>query len=398
MADGGLPADEACDLLNARRCDALERCGLLTGAGVATCIEVLGRTWCGPTTWPGHVAGGALRYDATMARECADAFLTHACADFATLPEACGKFLGPNVGLRAPCFDGFTECTDGVCRGAACPRTCQPRGLTGEVCALDADCRSTLFCRLSSTTPGVGQCQPWAQVGDACDMNTRCMQGLVCAQNQCQSPPTAGAACPLGFCDEQAQCVSSGDAGLCLARHGQGAQCLPGECLPGLVCDAVSGLCVPAVVDQAGLPCTQQQQCPAPTTCVGAQPASPGTCRAPLPRGTACARDSECVAQLACLPADGGRTCAARLPAGSRCSTDRWCQLDATCTGGQCQPLPGAGEPCSGACRVGTCAANARDGGQVCVPWLGPGATCGDDAQCESRRCVMGSCLTQCTP
>jgi hypothetical protein len=398
--DGGLKLDLACALLNARRCAALERCGLVGSAALGTCVDTLTQTWCGPTTWPAHVAQGALRYDPLVARQCADAFLTSTCANSGTLPEACGRFLLPNAGLRAACFDGFAECTDGVCRGAACPRTCQARGLVGEVCASDTDCQPTFFCRLSTTTAGVGQCQPWLRESDSCDLNSKCAQPLVCAQNKCQRLPTTGQPCPLGLCDEVSQCVSAVDGGQCIARADLAMPCTAGSCLPDLVCDPQRGVCLPAAVAVAGDPCTLLQSCPAANSCVGAQSSSPGVCTAPLVAGAACQHDDECAVELACVTVDGGRACGRRLAWGAACTTDRACQLDATCTGGVCTRAPGPGEACTDRCRVGTCVANpnADAGGRLCAPWLGPGVACVEDGQCESRRCVSRRCLTACVP
>lgn len=397
-SDAGLPQGAACALLNVRRCEALARCGLLNDGGVGACETTLARTWCGPGTWPPHVAAGALRYDGVAAKSCADDLLVRPCSSLDELPASCLGFLRPAAGLRALCFDGFAECTDGVCRGAACPRTCQPRGLMGEVCASDADCRTTLYCRLSTTTPGVGQCEPWGQTGDGCDPSTKCANPLVCAQNVCKPLPVTTETCLLGQCSSDALCQVTADAGVCVHRPSVGEACMPSQCQAGLVCDTISAKCVAQVVDVAMAPCTVQQQCSGTQACVGASVATPGRCRAPLVSGETCTRDLECAPELACLPTDGGRACGRRLEAGSACSTDRWCQVDAVCRSGLCKTLPGPGEPCTDKCRVGTCLSNTVDGGLVCGPFLGPGAHCTEDSQCESQKCALGTCLTQCTP
>ncbi len=400
VTDAGLAPLDACAQLSAQRCDYLERCGLVDAAQRQTCLDHFEASWCGPSTWPLHVAIGALRFDARQAAACAASFSTRACADFDSLPVACTSFLEPNAGLGAPCFDGFNDCLDGVCRGAVCPRRCQPKGLSGEVCGVDDDCRSGLFCRLSTTTLGVGQCSPFATENEACDDFTRCAVGLWCTGGTCHVLPAAGAACLMGRCDDASTCSNATlDGGVCVPRRGPDAPCsTSAQCLGDLRC--LNGLCRPATLTDAGA-CYRGQQCPGGLVCVGASPAAAGSCVGALGLGQPCALDEECDADLACVPGDGGRVCGTRRPASGACTSPRDCQVDAVCVQGSCAPLPTTSEPCglTRACLDAVCAASPLVANEfLCVPLLGPGQTCGLDNECASGRCVQGLCLTACTP
>ncbi|HEY0882952.1 MAG TPA: hypothetical protein VGD87_15530, partial [Archangium sp.] len=99
--DGGLSVAEACPVLNARRCDYLARCGLIedTAQAKQECARGLEVNWCGPLTWPAHVAKSALKYDPLRAEACADSFLTRSCDEWSTLSDSCNRFLAPRVPL-----------------------------------------------------------------------------------------------------------------------------------------------------------------------------------------------------------------------------------------------------------------------------------------------------------
>ena len=402
-SDGGLPLDGACDVLNHERCAYLQRCGLIGASGgeLERCEARLVATWCGPSTWPSRVVPpiNTLRYDGRLAQDCATAFASRSCAEFATLPDSCGAFLRPAANLRQACYDGFQECVEGVCRGAACPRTCQARGVSTEVCRQDSDCVARLFCRPSTTTPGIGTCTAYAGIDEPCDTDTRCLEGLWCQMSQCRQLPMAGAACLYGRCDELSWCELSLDGGTCLPKKNRGAGCLPGQCLPELVCGALSGVCEPRVLDQAGAPCTWEQTCPAGTVCVGWTQGAPGSCELPHGEGDDCTHHEDCLAHLACLESDGGRTCQRRLEKDAACDESRACGLQAACVQGRCVELKPPGESCdeTGACLWGPCV-DAGTAGFKCAGPLGPGGACTTGADCASGRCEMGSCLAPCTP
>lgn len=403
--DGGLPVALACETLNWRRCEYLSRCGLIgsDAASVNRCLTAMNATWCGPTTWLPRVSPlvNTLRYDAARAQVCADSFPTRACGEWETLPDSCTSFLLPNAGQTQSCYDGYQECLEGVCRGAACPRTCQPKGVTTDVCRVDSDCRSGLFCRPSTTTPGIGACTAFAVAEEACDSNTRCSENLWCVMNVCRRLPQAGDACLLNRCDDYAWCMSDADGGVCAPRKNRGAACSPGQCLPDLVCGSMTGVCEPVQLTQPGSPCTAQQRCPAGTVCVGLTANTPGLCQMPVGLGGGCVTSDDCRADLACLQGDGGLECGPRRAPGDECSTPRDCQAWNTCLARRCVQMPMLGEACGATreCRTGTCLlVPDSDAGYLCAPLLGPGTTCQSNAQCESGRCESGMCLASCTP
>jgi hypothetical protein len=403
--DAGLTASAACTVLNSKRCEYLRQCGLIAADDDATrdCILWLTATWCGPSLWPARVipSVGTLKYDGVQAQACAEGFVGRACSDYESLPVACSRFLAPNAYTRQSCYDGYQECTEGVCRGAACPRTCQPRGAEGEVCRLSTDCRSGLYCRISNTAAGIGLCTAFGTLDAGCDNEQPCGPTMACISGQCQFPPRVNAPCPALVCETQAWCNSTPDGGYCFPRGDQGDTCSDDvQCLDGLLCDAVRSTCEPKVLSTAGALCGTRQSCPTATACIGATSSSLGTCGVPRVEGEPCAVSSECTAHLACRRAnDGGYVCGARAQSGQSCAFDRDCRVLSRCRLGTCVDLPGTGESCAEAqaCLWGPCATVA-DAGSICVERYGPGALCQGDSDCASEKCVAGRCLAACAP
>lgn len=402
--DGGLPVKLACGVLTSRRCTALQRCGLIGGSDDAlrACEAFYTTTWCGPTQWTSRVdpSVATLRYDGVKAAACADGLLGRACADVTTLPDACDRFLSPNAQLHQSCYGGgFTECAQGVCRGAACPRTCQARGLPGEVCATDSDCAASYTCRPTST-PGVGQCAAWGKAGDACSSTLPCGAGLGCFSDVCVVLPTSGEACPQGRCDDTSWCASGADGGLCEPRRNRGVACTDDvQCMPTDLCETLSGLCAAVTLKQAGATCGPRQECPTGMACIGLTPTAQGTCLALRKAGEACGQSSDCEAHLACGPADGGHACQPRGLAGAHCDTERDCGPFLACISQACTALSAPGQSCATArrCLWGVCL-EVGDAGLTCYEPQGPGAACTVDGDCASARCVRGACLASCVP
>ncbi len=410
-SDAGLPLTAACSTLDAARCAYLTRCGLV-GEGdpeQSECLAWLQATWCGPGNWPTmvnpHVA--TLRYDGVAAQACADALAAQACEGFDTLPSPCASFLVPNTLLNQSCYDGYDECVQGgstgtaVCRGAACPRTCQPLGLANEACRLDSDCRSDLFCKLTSVTVGTGLCTPRGAVGQLCASDSPCASGLKCVSGQCVDPPQSGMACLGTVCASGSYCLSTSDGGVCSLRNGLGVPCTDDvQCQSGLICQLVTGLCAPQALTMTGSACSLAQSCPAGNTCVGVTATALGQCQAPLDAGAPCVSSSDCSSYHACTNADGGiqRFCGPRQPEGGRCTEDRECQLFDLCRQSSCVALPSRGASCAVTrlCLAGPCVG--FDGGYLCVDPLGAGASCAKDSDCASQRCVSGQCLPSCNP
>jgi Dickkopf N-terminal cysteine-rich region len=390
--DGGLVAGDACKTLNASRCQYLE-----------ACQKAFEATWCGPLTWPSHVAAGALRFDAVKAQSCAQAFVTQACLEWDTLPDSCNTFLKPRVPLGQPCYDGYLECADGVCRGNFCPRTCQPRAVLDETCTSDTDCRTGLFCRFPSFTSASGTCSNYTTVGGTCDgtSTNRCIDGLRCINAVCRELPIAMQSCLDGACSAQTWCDPVAlDGGLCVARKTEGTRCVGDECESGLLCEPLSSTCQRLVLSR-GDACTALQRCPAGTACLNSSPTVAGICEASLPVGASCTASSDCEAHLACLDADGGRTCQIRASTSASCVTLRDCRASAICQQGQCVELPLPSESCAETkvCRWGLCREVASiDGGAVCGALLSAGQACSINEQCASGTCDKGTCLARCVP
>lgn len=402
--DAGLPEKNACAILDMRRCDYYARCGLIDSTDTARrdCTAFLAATWCGPSKWPARVDVGTLLYDPLAGQACADAFTTRACDKFQTLPTACDQLVKPNVASMQPCYDGYVECLDSsqVCRGAACPRTCQDKGQLNDVCQRDSDCKTSLYCKLSAQATGSGTCQMFGTVNTLCGNGEPCGPGLKCVLAKCTAPPGEGMPCPMGVCDDQSWCQSTADGGTCVQRQMQGSSCTDDvHCLPGLICQMMQ--CTPKVVTEMGAECSDRQSCPPGTVCVGATTMQLGHCLPPLMESTACISTDDCQAQLACTSADGGlgMSCATRSPNGASCTVDRDCELYSRCLGNLCTRLPYTGQDCTAtqACLFGPCVGSA-DGGSICADRFGPGAQCQHDEDCASLRCLSGLCLPTCAP
>jgi hypothetical protein len=403
--DGGLLAADACKVLNASRCQYLVRCGLLEAStsAVEACERDFEATWCGPLTWPSHVAAGALRFDPLKAQSCVQAFTTQACLEWSVLPDSCNNFLKPRVPLGQPCFDGFVECSDGVCRGNFCPRTCQPRAVLDDPCAADGDCRSGLFCRFATPSSVTGICANYTTVGGTCDgtSTNRCLDGLSCLNSVCRELPLTAQPCLEGLCSAQTFCDRLAvDGGLCASRKPEGASCTADACDVGLLCEPLSGTCRKLLLNR-GDACTPLQTCPTGTVCLNGSTTRAGTCEAALSVGAACTASAECEAHLACLDADGGKTCQIRAPVSAPCLTSRECRASAQCQQGVCVELPLPGESCASTrvCRWGLCRElAAADAGSVCGALLSAGQACAADEQCASSACDNGTCAARCVP
>lgn len=403
--DAGLPLLQACTVLNTRRCEALVRCGLLasTEAARRRCLAVMQSSWCGPSLWPSRVATSppTLRYDGVQAQACAEALRTRACSDWQDLPPACARITTAAASTTQACY-GDGECTDGVCRGAGCPRTCQAKGGLGEVCRTADDCRTGNYCRLANLATGVGQCVAYGQPMAACDSVERCAPGLACFEGKCVQPPLPGFSCLERLCTDDAFCALAADGGTCTPRLGPGASCTDDEqCQSGLLCEDVTRVCSSVRLSAPQSACGPRQVCPPGTACIGGGPTTTGMCRPAKQLDERCAQASECAPQFACFARDGGAaaSCGPRAAAGDTCVDDVDCELYTVCRSGTCLGLPLVGESCAltQRCLVGPCVA-ASDAGSSCQTAFGPGIACKTAADCASAQCLAGRCLPSCGP
>ena len=395
VIDAGLSPLETCALLNSARCEVEARCGLIddTPDARAECQRAWEATWCGPKTWPNHVTAGVLKLDSERVADCLSQLGAQHCDEWATLPEACQRFLLPRVPLGQPCYDGYEECLDeGVCRGTVCPRTCQPRAASGERCTADGECRAGLLCRMQLLDTGVGTCLAQSSLDGNCVRDGDCLSGLFCSELKCVALPQAGTACLSNRCLADSFC----DAGECYARKPPGAPCTGDECQASLVCSPQSNTCVVEVL-ALNETCAPPQRCTTGAICLSLTQ----TCAVPRAEGEPCGVAADCEPHLTCGGVDGGvGFCERRFPEASTCSSDVDCQLSAMCEdAGTCVELQLPGEPCSDArqCRWGLCRETV-DGGAVCGPLLSAGAMCTENAECASGSCVAGTCLARCVP
>jgi hypothetical protein len=402
-------------VLNARKCEYLQRCGLLSELGVRDCLAWLQATSCGPTKWPARAEApvSTVRYDPYVAEACAEAYQKRACTDLGTEPAACvnlaggEKFVLPNALLGQNCYDGYQECVDpavNACRGATCPRKCQPKGQPGDDCRVGADCSGAdLFCRITNPTTGSGKCTRFGLADAGCDAEQPCGAALVCHAGRCAAPPAAPSPCLGTFCDDLGWCLSGADGGVCQSRVGEGVACTDDvQCLqPNLLCEVLTGKCVAKKLNTVGAPCGTRQTCPAGTVCLHATPTSLGECGSPLDAGAGCMTSNDCQPHLACVGLDGGLAlgCGPRQPDGMRCTETRECQALSLCKGQKCMRRPTTGDSCTEtqSCLFGPCVAQ-PDGGAICTEPFGPGVVCTGDGDCGSGRCVIGKCLPACTP
>ncbi len=413
---GGLPLESACDVLNASRCEYLQRCGLIAEGDDALedCEAYLRVTRCGPTRWPARVQAGTLQYHPANAAKCADAWLTQECRAFETEPRVCEDLTSPAASLGGRCYGGLRgECVEGVCTGGTCPRSCRARGDVGELCEETNDCKTWLYCRTSSPGSALGVCTAFGIDGAECDEHQPCAKGYVCGGfSRCEPAANVGEACTEGTCTEDAWCaVTTNGTGTCQPRAQEGDACTESaQCRPDLLCRPETGTCEPRTGVAEGEPCSREQTCAGGLECVGTagdplsdRPLGLGVCEAGRLIHAPCTSSWDCETPMACAmteDGDGGVTgeCGPRLKDGAACVETRDCSVLSACLAGQCVRLPQPGDSCGdGVCLYGACE-TADDAGLVCKGPGGPNAMCSENDDCASLRCVSGRCLAACTP
>jgi hypothetical protein len=281
---------------------------------------------------------------------------------------------------------------------------------------------SELFCRrLAEARCEQGtRCQGWPEADRAL-----CIEA---GQSECRPraakvtsgmsafAPAAAEACvaALAGCQVDFFPPSCGDAFKPAAAVG--AECEPGDCLPGLYCKAQPGGCSRcASIVQKGEscavdPCADDLVCDAVTQtcteppkghferCIGSDTCeAPYDCRAELDGGRACLAP---VTQDACPdgvcdrgPCVNG-TCGTPVVEGGACIAPQDCVAGKTCIRGHCgRPVePGGACTQDFECRVGGCRDFGSDAG-MCIP-LPTGASCSSDDECESTLCEATHCVS----
>ncbi len=401
-AGQALTAAEFCVALATARCARDSACGFLDAPQAATC-----RAWLEAECLRqvSRADAGLGVFDELAARGCLAAVPAARCIEGPlTVPSPCDfHAVYRPAGLPGTnCLDS-QDCVGGFCFGGLreC-NSCRSWVAVDQPCSLnDRQCNpAAAYC----ATPGDGGapvCRPRLADG------TPCAADRECASSYCNwlgsvsdaGPDTCGHL-PIGApCGGPSDCM--GEA-YCQGYYFDGTTVTPGSCRARL---AVGVACANHPEDDGCVP---------PSTCLE------GRCTLVAPysldAGAECEGLSHCAETYFCrgfeeLQADGGASmrsgvCAARLGAGVGCSyttyVDSDCAADLTCgNGGECV----ARSPSGGACAAGyecrdflTCGA----GTGQCRPLPGTGDPCDPSMQCAAGltrgRCVYDAGSFTCEP
>jgi hypothetical protein len=120
-----------------------------------------------------------------------------------------------------------------------------------------------------------------------------------------------GGACMTDSDCRSGQCGSNSQDGVCIALSGVGGPCtFDSDCTPGLTCPLAGSSCVAQA--NRGERCTFDSDCLNGLYCQFGSPDS--ICADPLPTGSPCGGDSDCVSQRCVAdPGGGSSTCSADL-------------------------------------------------------------------------------------
>lgn len=367
-------------------------------------------------------------------------------------------------GAGAACTSGGT-CLSGFCHPTT--NLCDSGGRPGDACTATADCRQgycdTVAGRCADTKPNGAACAAPEQCQTSvCDPGTgRCGKpdGATCNSSyECQHTcDTSARTCGPGLADG-ASCTSSDrcESKLC---HGNLRVCVTpcpdtGDCAAGTFCDSY-GACLPAAAN--GASCDQDDECSSGfcnsndtcatrpglgDACTGTLDCFPkgrcvsGTCQALAKPGEACSGFDSCMAPFLCqdgtcqrmsLTCEAGApgqkcawlqvcdansycdvlndfTCAEKKGSGTSCLRSVECGDGLYCESGSCAPYASAGEACGGrtTCAPGLFCDEAASP-EVCTAPKPVGASCQDDAECQTGDCAFAPagglvCQPACVP
>jgi hypothetical protein len=299
------------------------------------------------------IAAGRVKYDAVLAKSCADALA----APFAVCwgadapqrgpapsPAACLQVFTGTVADGAACYLG-AECASGECTLAkgACPGACAKTLASGADCSGAGVCARGLICGQDS-----GTCQSPGAAGAACVDSGECVTGLRCSQGHCALPLTSGAACA----------PPNGGEDPC----GDGLYC-PGNSCQSRVDTGVACTTPATPLSLASRQCKGNQMCVGATRDAKGNLLTSGHCGAPQDVGFACVRPANglssplsvgCYIGLVCDPATS--RCALAPRAGSPCIDGLCDPLTAYCSNSNCLAQVNDGAACSsrGQCHQGS--------------------------------------------
>lgn len=311
------------------------------------------------------VNAGRLKFDATAAGKCVDAFKkldqascwgANAVLDDAAIERNCVPVFKGLVAEGADCYDA-AECAAGSCDFSdnACPGKCAAFRTAGQSCDGEG-----LLCADGLACSGEGVCAKRAEVGESCE-DVECVEGLVCDVNgKCAA--VAAPAAVGAECDETRPCAD----GLFCNRPDWSE---PGQCAQRVA---------------PGGTCAYSSECQGRQICVGAgfgmEGDLLGKCALPQDVGGPCAPtpedawfvESGCYGVLACDPATS--KCVKAPKAGQPC-IDFDCAEGAYCNDeDQCVAQKANGQPCE---YDEECVSYECGEEGVCVPYSGDGAACG---------------------
>ncbi|MEB2311422.1 MAG: hypothetical protein OZ928_06205 [Polyangiaceae bacterium] len=418
---GGTDPDNECAQDTASTC---QKDGFCNGAGA--CRLYTSGTACGSPTCTAGVANAAACDGSGTCKTTPTPCVPYACSGTACGTTCSGdgqchsgyycatggtclakKADGDACSAPNQCSSG--NCADGVCCNTACNQSCQActaakKGggadgtcgfvkvdtdpdnecATGAACGQTGNCNGAGVCKIASlgTVCGATSCASGVQTGQQCDgegtctsgSSTPCAAGYTCLNaSVCATSCTDDAQCAGGYFCSVGSCVAAQPLG---GECNRARQCAGGNCVDGFCCDGVcAGACQACSNAKTGEPDGQCKPVKAAT--------DPDNECAPALQ-TTCGQNGSCDGSGQCALWALGTSCGTNA-----CSTDGLSLIGSQCTGtGVCQAASttscGA-YACAGTSCASTCA---DDSG------CAPGAFCGNDSLCHTKRDLAGTCTS----
>jgi hypothetical protein len=211
--------------------------------------------------------GNSLSGDSQLA-SCTSSFKLFACENLAPGPvESCG--LPGTLADDQPCEASF-QCSGGLCQAdeGQCG-TCSTIPSKGETCDPTNDLCIESYCSSKKV------CVAWAQKGEPCVSTYQCDSLLACSGGMCVDSLTVNQACSTAedLCDYGLHC----------------------EVTPGM---SPKGTCQKATILASGASCGASKP---HSLCMDGEVCRGGSCQKPLPDGSVCAADGDCLAPARCI-------------------------------------------------------------------------------------------------
>jgi hypothetical protein len=265
----------------------------VTYASLADC-ETSTEQYC-----PFELAAPGSSRTATVLSACTAGTLTQTCGEWLTaLPADC-RVPGANATGSACEYD--SQCSSTYCqrRDRGWCGNCAPRTQLGAQCSpRESACATGLKCARSCADPADCpkieanyHCIAPKSENEACPIGTECRNDLYCVNGRCGQGLALGAACEIGLCVGELQCLSDPNGNTCRVSS---------YAAVGVACNLAEG-----------------HYCSANATCsdAGGQPLNggQGTCKAAAAPGQACpngcAAPAQCSAASVCVLPVAAATC-----------------------------------------------------------------------------------------